>query len=113
MTALDLYEATPDLIDGVAEFDHSGYHIVLLVSFPEHNLALPDDAVMQARFVCALDHPDSATMYQLAKDYLEQYLSETTNNDSCHITIDERSAHFPAGDSFRVEVVATILDYMT
>lgn len=104
MTALDLYEATPQTDNNQAEFDFNGMHI---------ELSVPSDAVLRARFVCPLDHPQSETMYQLAKDYLEQYLSETTNNDSCHITIDERSAHHEAGDQFRVEVIATIHDYLT
>jgi len=104
MTALDLYDATPEEINGSLEFDYQGLHVELTV---------PNDAVLRTRFVCALDHPESATMYQLAKDYIEMYLSETTNNDSCHITIDERSAHHEAGDQFRVEVIATIHDYLT
>jgi|SRR5215469_8621141 len=103
-TALDMYEATPTSDNDCAEFDFNGYHVELTV---------PNDAVLRARFTCSMSHPDCTTMYILAKDYLEQYLSETTNNDSCHITIDERSAHFEAGDPHRIEVIATIHDYLT
>jgi hypothetical protein len=109
MTALDLYDATPESVNGTAEFDYQGIHVEL--TEPDHTTRI--EYVLRARFVCPLDHPESPTMYQLAKDYVEMYLSETTNNDACHVTIDERSAHHEAGDAFRVEVIVTILDYLT
>lgn len=108
-TALDLYEAIPEagleLAPRRPAFIHNNIEVRIYDDLPKE---------LTLRLICAIDHPESARLYILAKDLLETYLSETTNNDACKVRLTEQSAHFiHEGSAMRIEVTAELLDWLT
>lgn len=102
--ALDFFEAMPGDTAGSTEYEHNHVRVMLVDNYPEKLTVTTE---------CSLDHPWSEFLYAVTKDFLELYLSETTNNDACETSITEKSAHHDADPQHRVVVHTELLDWMT
>jgi hypothetical protein len=106
-TALDIYEAIPlsglELVPSRPTLIHNDIEVRIHDDYPTE---------LSVRLTAPINHPESERLFELAKDLLETYLSETTNNDACEVRLTEKSAHHDEGPD-RVEVLAELLDWLT
>jgi hypothetical protein len=71
------------LLGGWTDFTCNGIHVV----------RLRGESEVHIRLIAPINHDQAENLRNIGYDLATEYLSETTNNDACDVTVRERSAH--------------------
>jgi hypothetical protein len=104
MMELALYEAIPANFErGKTSYIHNDIAVTIHDNYPDE---LAIDLAM------SMNHELSNHAVQIAQDFLETYLSETTNNDACEMDFHLKILRDPA-EQRPVTVKAILKDWLT